>query len=95
MVDIYIIFKIIKELLPAILFFVIGLITFISIASQASKMERKTKYLSSIGFNRYLIDVASVGNRAWYGWERNELNERISETELKKLTLKELKNRFK
>lgn len=95
MVDTYIIFKFIKELIPAIILFIIGLITFVRIITQALKMERKTKYLSSIGFNRYLIDVASVGNRAWYGWERDELNERISEIELEKLTLKELKNRFK
>ena len=95
MVDIYIIFKLIKELLPAIVLFAVGLITFICIITQALKMERKTKYLSSIGFNRYLINVASVGNRAWYGWQRDEFNERISETELEKLTLKELKNRFK
>lgn len=95
MVDIYIIFKLIKELLPAIVLFAVGLITFICIITQALKMERKTKYLSSIGFNRYLINVASVGNRAWYGWQRDELDERISETELERLTLKELKNRFK
>lgn len=95
MVDTYIIFKFIKELIPAIILFTIGLITFVCIISQALKMERKTKYLSSIGFTRYLINVASVGNRAWYGWERDELDERISETELEKLTLKELKNRFK
>ena len=95
MVDIYIIFKMIKEFIPAIILFTVGLITFIGIISQALKMERKTEYLSSIGFNRYLIDVASAGNRAWYGWERDETDERISERELEKLTLKELKKRFK
>lgn len=59
------------------------------------KWSAKIRYLSSIGFERYLHDVASVGNRAWYGWKRESTNERVLESSLSRMTLQQIKDKYK
>ena len=84
------------ELAPVVLFLIIFAITLIIISIKSFKYNRKIKYLQSIGFERYLINVASVGNKAWYGWRHDDKNEylHISEDDLAKINYKELKKRF-
>lgn len=97
MANLYFIFKFIIELLPVVLF---GLLTITIITINVINQYRFTKkinYLKSIGFERYLKDVASVSNKAWYGWEREDgsmFGQRISEEEINRIDYKELKEKF-
>lgn len=59
------------------------------------KWTAKINYLSSIGFERYLHDVASVGNRAWYGWRRKSTDEHVLESSLEHMSLQAIKNKYK
>ena len=96
MVDFYFGVKLFAELAPVIFFLVMFIITLVITLIKSFKYNHKIKYLQSIGFERYLINVASVGNKAWYGWQRNDKNEylHISENDLAKIKYKELKKRF-
>lgn len=96
MVDFYFGVKLFAELAPVILFLVMFIIILTITSIKSFKYNRKVKYLKSIGFERYLIDVASVGNKAWYGWRRDDKNEylHISESDLARIKYKELKKRF-
>lgn len=77
------------------LFVAIVLFVIIASAFETWSFNRKTKYMTGIGFERYLISVASVGNKAWYGWRRQETNESISEGALSKMKFKEIKKTYK
>lgn len=97
MVDFYFTFKLFMELAPIVVFILLAILIFFASLIKQREWNRKIKYLQSLGFERYLIDVASVGNKAWYGWEcKNGVmaGMRISEEELEKIDYKELKERF-
>ena len=59
------------------------------------KWSSKIHYLSSIGFERYLHNVASVRNRAWYGWKRKTTDEYILESSIKRMSLQQIKDKYK
>lgn len=44
--------------------------------------NRKIKWLQVNGFERYLIDVPSFGNGAFYGWKNEKTGKRIDERDL-------------
>lgn len=77
------------------LFVAIVLFVIVATALESWNFNRKTKYMSRIGFERYLINVASVGKGAWYGWRRQETNESISENALSKMKYKQIKEIYK
>lgn len=92
----YFTFKLIMELAPIAIFVLLTLFLFITFLIKQFKWDRKIKYLQSLGFERYIINVASVGNKTWYGWQRDDKNEylHISEKDLARINYKELKMRF-
>lgn len=93
----YFTFKLFMELAPIIWFVLLMIVIFISSYIKSWKWDRKIEYLESLGFERYLIDVASVGDKAWYGWECEKgimAGMRISEEELERIDYKKLKERF-
>lgn len=96
MVDFYFGIKLFAELAPVVLFLVMFIIILIITSIKSFKYNRKVKYLKSIGFERYLIDVASVGDKAWYGWRRDDKNGylHISENDLARIDYKKLKEKF-
>lgn len=60
--------------------------------------RRKEKYLIKLGFEHFLVRVASVGNHADYGWKRTRKDgtyEYITENELDGITFKKLKEKYK
>ena len=90
-------FKLFMELAPIIVFILLAILIFFASLIKQCEWDRKIKYLQSLGFERYLKDVASVGNKAWYGWECEKgimVGMRISEEELKRIDYKKLKERF-
>lgn len=93
----YFTFKLIMELAPIIWFVLLTVVIIIINLIKGYKWDRKIKYLQSLGFEQYLIDVASVGDKAWYGWKCDDgtmAGMRISEEELERLDYKRLKERF-
>lgn len=97
MTEAYFTFKLFMELAPIVWFVLLVVIIFITSYIKSWKWDRKIEYLQSLGFERYLKDVASVGGKAWYGWECKEgimANMRISEEELERIDYKTLKERF-
>lgn len=86
-------FKLFLELAPIVCFILLAIFIFFASLIKQCEWNRKTEYLQSIGFERYLKDVASVGGKAWYGWE-SEKGARISEEELERIDYKKLKERF-
>ena len=94
MVDFYFTFKLFMELAPIVIFILLAILIFFASLIKQSEWDRKTKYLQSLGFERY---VASVGGKAWYGWECEKgvmAGMRISEAELERIDYKKLKERF-
>lgn len=90
-------FKLAWELAPVFIFIVIFVILFIIYCFEEWSWQRKIRYLQSLGFKRYLKDVASVGDKCWYGWKRDTGDlfwQTISEEEIKMMTYKELKKEF-
>lgn len=90
-------FKLFLELAPIVCFILLAIFIFFASLIKQCEWNRKTEYLQSIGFERYLKDVASVGGKAWYGWECEKgamAGMRISEEELERIDYKKLKERF-
>lgn len=90
-------FKLFLELAPIVIFILLAILIFFASLIKQCEWDRKIKYLQSLDFKRYLIDVASVGDRAWYGWECEKgimAGMRISEEELERIDYKKLKERF-
>lgn len=96
MASVYFGWKLFIEVLPVIIWVILFAIGLIVIIVRGTIESRKINYLKYLGFERYLINVASVGNKAWYGWRRDDKNEylHISEKDLAKISYKELKKRF-
>lgn len=90
-------FKLFLELAPIVIFILLIILIFFASLIKQCEWDRKIKYLQSLGFERYLIDVASIGDKAWYGWECEKgtmAGKRISEEELERIDYKKLKERF-
>lgn len=90
-------FKLVWELAPIVIFIVISIISFVIYCFEEWNWQRKIRYLQGLGFERYLKDVASVGNKCWYGWKCEKgvmAGMRISEEELERIDYKELKEKF-
>lgn len=79
--------------------FAVVLVILLIIISLLSNLflNRKFRYLEKIGFERYLINVASVGNHCDWGWKRINADgswEIISDTEVKEDSLARLKKKY-
>lgn len=86
-------FKLFLELAPIVCFILLAIFIFFASLIKQCEWNRKIEYLQSLGFERYLEGVASVGGKAWYGW-KCEKGMRISEKELERVDYKKLKERF-
>lgn len=76
----------------------IFLFVFIKILVASFKEKRIEKYLTSIGYKRELISVASVGTNHTYGYKRytnNVLSDIIRDYELKNMSIKQIKKKYK
>lgn len=53
--------------------------------------NKKIKLLRKNGYERYLINVSSCGNGAWYGWQYNNYEYKITEKDLDEISYQNLK----
>lgn len=64
MIELYYKIKVVCFFIGLVIFTLLILLSIGMIIYKELKWSAKIRYLSSIGFERYLHDVASVGNRA-------------------------------
>ena len=79
------------------LFVLIFFVIFIKYLISSIKERRVEKYLVSIGYNRELIDTASVGDNHTYGYKRpkeNGWSDIIRDYELRGMSLKQVKQKY-
>ena len=89
--DKYFTFKFYTEfVIPITIGVIIFVIWLIATIISSVKWNRKISLLEKKGYERYLYDVASVGNGEFYAWRKN--NHRITEREMKCIDYKELKH---
>ena len=82
-------------IIPAIICAAVLLIGGAAIFTNIFARRRKAKWLRENGFERYLSDVPSVGNGAFYAWGNSKTGKRIDERDLEHMKFSELVNRMK
>ena len=97
MANVYFGWKLFIEVLPVIIWLILFAIVLIVSIVRSAVESQKINYLKSIGFERHLRNVASVGNKCWYSW-RQDINETyiqsIKEEDLKHISLAKLKEKY-
>ncbi len=82
-------------LIPLMLFIGIVLVFVMVCTLQSFRWNRKIRWLTKHGFERYLVGVPSVGNGAFYGWKNEKTAKRIDERDVKRLKFKLLVERMR
>ena len=93
--DLYFKFKLYSELIIIGLFVLTIALVILKVAINITRETRKENYLTSIGFEKKMWRVASVGNHCDYRYVREEDNIYIEDYEFNKMSLKELKKKYK
>lgn len=97
MTNIYFGWKLFIELFPVVIWLILFAIVLIVTIVRSTIENRKINYLKSLGFERRLRDVASVGDKCWYSWYRtvNETyTQSIREEDLRRISLARLKEKY-
>lgn len=97
MANVYFEWKLFIEVLPVIAWVILFAVVLIVSIVRSAVESRKINYLKSLGFERRLRDVASVGDKCWYSWYRtmNETyTQSIREEDLKRISLARLKEKY-
>lgn len=97
MTDLYFGIKLIGDAIVIGLVVLIVLVLFIHSLIHSYKENRIRKYLESIGYERELINTASVGTNHHYGYKRvidNEHWDIIHDSELIGKSLKQVKQKY-
>ena len=97
MANVYFGWKLFIEVLPVIAWVILFAVVLIVSIVHSAVESRKINYLKSLGFERRLRDVASVGDKCWYSWYRtmNETyTQSIREEDLKRISLARLKEKY-
>lgn len=93
--DLYFKFKLYGGLFIVGLLILIVVITILRIFISCMKETRKENYLASIGFEKKMWRVASIGNHCDYRYIREEDDVCIEDYEFDKMSLRELKKKYK
>lgn len=96
MTNIYFGWKLFIELFPVVIWLILFAIVLIITIVRSAVESRKINYLKSLGFERRLRDVASVGGKCWYSWYRTvseTYTQSIREEDLKRISLARLKEK--
>lgn len=95
MTDFYIKVRLLMEyIIPIILIILVFILAFLSLSVQYIKERRIENFFLKHGYKRKLFDVASVGDKAFYGWIRESDNKRVDDRDIKGLKFKTIKERY-
>lgn len=81
---------------PIIILSIIVLIIFIIVIKailDGKKIKKIKRYMESKGYEYYLRDVASCGDKTWWAYRKDHI--RVDEDELYKLSFRKIKKKFK
>lgn len=93
--DAYFKFKMYTEyIIPIALLIIIFIITAILVAIGAVKEKMINKFFMSHGYKRRLLDVSSVGAKAFYGWVRESDYKVADDRDIKNLSMKQIKEKY-
>lgn len=96
MVDKYLKFKMFTEIyIPLIIFGAIVLFIIVMVLMaivESHKIDKIKKYMLDNGYEYYLRDVASFGDKVWWAYRKD--NVRIDEEDLYKMSLREVKKKY-
>jgi len=99
MLELWLKLKILFDYIIPLCFFGIIILLFliyiIYICIKSIIWNKKIKLLQKNGYKRYLITVASLGDGAWYGWQYNNYEHKITERDLDKISYQNLKQEIK
>ena len=84
---------IVDYIIPFAIFGGVFVIWFVYAVIHDTIASIKSKILTKNGYQRYVYDVASVGNGVFYAWHKD--NSRIKEKDIKHMSIKELKQWIK
>lgn len=84
-----------EYIIPIALLIITFVITAILIAIGTVKEKMINKFFLSHGYERRLLDVSSVGAKAFYGWVRTSDYKVADDRNIKNLSLRQIKERYK
>lgn len=84
-----------EYIIPIALLVIVFIITAIITAIGAVKEKMINKFFSSHGYERKLLDVSSVGAKAFYGWVRTSDYKVADDRNIKNLSIKQIKEKYK
>ena len=94
--DTYFKFKMYTEyIIPIVLLVILFVVVIICIAIGSVKEKMINKFFLSHGYERRLLDVSSVGAKAFYGWVRESDYKVADDRDIKSLSLKQIKEKYK
>ena len=94
--ELYFKIKLISDyLIPLIIFGTIIIITFIKITIEEFRWRRIERFFESNGYTRELLRTASVGTNHFYGWRREADRRVVWDKDLKGMTIRQIKQKYK
>lgn len=94
--ELYFKLKLISDfLLPFIIFAIIIIITFIKLMFDNIRCKRIENFFNNNGYERRLFSVSSVGGICHYGWRREADGRSVWEKDLKGMTVRQIKRKYK
>ena len=84
-----------EYIIPIALLIITFVITAILIAIGTVKEKMINKFFLSHGYERRLLDVSSVGAKAFYGWVRTSDYKVADDRNIKNLSIKQIKEKYK
>ena len=84
-----------EYIIPIVLLIVLLVIIAIWVVINNTKTKRINKFFLSNGYERKLLDVSSIGSKAFYGWVRESDNKRVDDRDIKGWSLKQIKEKYK
>ncbi len=98
MTELYFGFKVLGLILSIGLIATMFLVVFIKLLAGSIKQTKTEKYLESLGYERILLNTAAFGDNDTYGYRKKDDDgyfSIISDSELKGLSLKQIKQKCK
>lgn len=98
MTEIYFGLEVLGGIVVVGLLSILFLVVFIKLLAESVKKTRTERYLESLGYERVLLNTAAFGDNHTYGYRKKDDDGYfviISDSELKGLSLKQIKQKCK
>lgn len=86
--------KLFFAIIPITLSTLLLIVLFAFFVASEIKEKRIERFFLSHGYVRKLLDVPRFGNGAFYGWVRESDNKIADDRDIKRMSLKEIKEKY-